>query len=279
MRTIIVVGLGAMGASIAEELRTSNSKVLGIDSNRQTCKIALEERVVDEMISWDSPVVKDSDLIILAGPIKMIKKYLQLLQYMNLSNKTIVTDIGSTKYEIMELAKGLPNFVGGHPMIGTDKRGIRNRNKDMFVDKPFFLVGEIQKIKLLSNLLEPLHSKIQAISAIEHDKLVTSISDLPHVAAFALVNSIDNGLPNNQLNWQENVAGGFIDTTRIAQSNPEMWSQILLSNRDSVVDGIDQLIITLQSYKQNLIESNITKLTGEITVAQRIRQEVGELHE
>jgi len=279
MKTIIVVGLGAMGASVAEGLRTPTSKIFGIDNDAATCKIAVTEHVVDEIINMDNPLVRNVDLIVLAGPIRMIQDQLQLLQMMKLSDETIVTDIGSTKSEIMESAKGLPNFIGGHPMVGTDKKGIRNRNKDMFVGKTFFVVGDSQKIKLLSNLLEPLHSSIQAITATDHDKLVTSISDLPHVAAFALVNAIDCELPNNQLGWQGSVAGGFIDTTRIAQSNPELWSQILLSNRDSVVDGIDRLMTTLQEYKQSLIENNDKKLTEHIAEAQRIRQKVGELHE
>ncbi|WP_125565539.1 prephenate dehydrogenase [Companilactobacillus insicii] len=279
MTTIIVDGLGAMGASIAEKLNDSSTKVYGIDNNKHTCQIAVENGVVDEITNPYSPEIKLADLIILAGPIKIIKSHIELLKRMDLSSETIVMDIGSTKSEIMGVAGTWKNFIGGHPMIGTDNSGIDNRNKNMFINKPFFLIGDESKIGRVTQLLEPLSCGVQTITASDHDKLVTSISDLPHVMSFALVNTIDGALPENQLNWQKNVAGGFIDTTRIAQSNPELWSQILMSNSESIVDGIDQIIITLQQYRKDLVEKNLSELSEKIKKSQIIRQKVGELHD
>lgn len=276
MTKVIVDGLGSMGSSLAEKLERSNYYVIGIDDNPSTTQIALSENVVNEIGHIDEKTVQDVDLIILCTPVSTIIKQINALKEMNLNPNTIVMDIGSTKGEILKAAKGLPNFIGGHPMIGTERKGIVSRDKDMFTGTPFFLIGDNDLADKVKKLLAPLESDFQQLSAEEHDNLTAAISALPHLVAYALTDSVDKMLPDNKLNWQNRVAGGFSDTTRIAKSNPSLWMDIIMSNKNQILDGLDDMIKTLSDYRDDLAKDDTKDLNERISKAQEIRKKVGE---
>ncbi|WP_048704881.1 prephenate dehydrogenase [Companilactobacillus ginsenosidimutans] len=276
MTKVIVDGLGSMGSSLAEKLEDNNYYVVGIDDNPSTTRIALSENVINEVGTWNEKTAQDADLIILCTPVSVIIKQLDALKKMNLSENTIVMDIGSTKGEILQAAKGLPNFIGGHPMIGTERKGIVGRDKNMFKGTPFFLIGDTSLAEKVTNLLAPLESDFQQLSADEHDNLTAAISALPHLVAYALTDSVDKMLPDNKLNWQNRVAGGFSDTTRIAKSNPSLWTDIIVSNKEQILAGLDDMIQTLSDYREDLANDDNEGLNKKISKAQEIRKKVGE---
>lgn len=276
MTKVIVDGLGSMGSSLAEKLESSNYYVIGIDDNPSTTQIALSENVVNEIGQLDEETAQKADLIILCTPVSVIIKQLQALKEMNLNENTIVMDIGSTKGEILQAAEGLHNFIGGHPMIGTERKGIVGRDKDMFKGTPFFLIGNNDLAEKVTKLLSPLESDFQQLSAEEHDNLTAAISALPHLVAYALTDSVDKMLPENKLNWQNRVAGGFSDTTRIAKSNPSLWTDIIMSNKQQILDGLDDMINTLSDYRNDLANDDTESLNKKISKAQEIRKKVGE---
>lgn len=276
MIKVIVDGLGSMGSSLAEKLENSNYYVIGIDDNPSTTQIALSENVVNEIGHWDEKTVKDVDMIILCTPVSTIIKQLNMLKTMSLKENTIVMDIGSTKGEILQAAQGLKNFIGGHPMIGTERKGIVGRDQSMFKGTPFFLIGDNELADKVIDLLSPLEADFQQLSAAEHDHLTAAISALPHLVAYALTDSVDQMLPDNKLNWQNRVAGGFSDTTRIAKSNPSLWTDIIMSNKQHIIDGLDDMIKTLSDYRDDLKNNNNEALNQKISKAQEIRKKVGE---
>ncbi|WP_125769835.1 prephenate dehydrogenase [Companilactobacillus furfuricola] len=276
MTKVIVDGLGSMGSSLAEKLESSGYYVIGIDDNPSTTQIALSANVVNEIGHWDEETAKQADLIILCTPVSVIIKQLNALKEMDLKDNTIIMDIGSTKGEILQAASGLKNFIGGHPMIGTERKGIVGRDKDMFKNTPFFLIGDDELANKVTELLSPLGSDFQQLSATEHDHLTAAISALPHLVAYALTDSVVKMLPDNKLNWQNRVAGGFSDTTRIAKSNPSLWTDIIMSNRQQIIEGLDNMINTLSDYRNDLENNNDEKLNKEISKAQEIRKKVGE---
>lgn len=276
MTKVIVDGLGSMGSSLAEKLESSGYYVIGIDDNPSTTQIALSSNVVNEIGHWDEETAKQADLIILCTPVSVIIKQLNALKKMDLKDNTIIMDIGSTKGEILQAAAGLKNFIGGHPMIGTERKGIVGRDKDMFKNTPFFLIGDNDLAEKVTKLLSPLGSDFQQLSANEHDHLTAAISALPHLVAYALTDSVDKMLPDNKLNWQNRVAGGFSDTTRIAKSNPSLWTDIIMSNRQQIIEGLDNMIDTLSDYRNDLARDDNEKLNKKISKAQEIRKKVGE---
>lgn len=276
MTKVIVDGLGSMGSSLAEKLESSGYYVIGIDDNPSTTQIALSANVVNEIGHWDEETAKQADLIILCTPVSVIIKQLNALKKMDLKDNTIIMDIGSTKGEILQAAAGLKNFIGGHPMIGTERKGIVGRDKDMFKNTPFFLIGDNDLAEKVTKLLSPLGSDFQQLSANEHDHLTAAISALPHLVAYALTDSVDKMLPDNKLNWQNRVAGGFSDTTRIAKSNPSLWTDIIMSNRQQIIEGLDNMIDTLSDYRNDLAQDDNEKLNKKISKAQEIRKKVGE---
>lgn len=276
MTKVIVDGLGSMGSSLAEKLESSGYYVIGIDDNPSTTQIALSSNVVNEIGHWDEETAKQADLIILCTPVSVIIKQLNALKKMDLKDNTIIMDIGSTKGEILQAAAGLKNFIGGHPMIGTERKGIVGRDKDMFKNTPFFLIGDNDLAEKVTKLLSPLGSDFQQLSANEHDHLTAAISALPHLVAYALTDSVDKMLPDNKLNWQNRVAGGFSDTTRIAKSNPSLWTDIIMSNRQQIIEGLDNMIDTLSDYRNDLAQDDNEKLNKKISKAQEIRKKVGE---
>lgn len=276
MTKVIVDGLGSMGSSLAEKLESSGYYVIGIDDNPSTTQIALSSNVVNEIGHWDEETAKQADLIILCTPVSVIIKQLNALKEMDLKDNTIIMDIGSTKGEILQAAAGLKNFIGGHPMIGTERKGIVGRDKDMFKNTPFFLIGDNDLAEKVTKLLSPLGSDFQQLSANEHDHLTAAISALPHLVAYALTDSVDKMLPDNKLNWQNRVAGGFSDTTRIAKSNPSLWTDIIMSNRQQIIEGLDNMIDTLSDYRNDLARDDNEKLNKKISKAQEIRKKVGE---
>ncbi|MCH4009600.1 prephenate dehydrogenase [Companilactobacillus sp.] len=276
MTKVIVDGLGSMGSSLAEQLESNNYYVVGIDDNPSTTQIALSENVVNEIGHLDAETVKDADLIILCTPVSVIIKQINTLKQLHLNPDTIIMDIGSTKGEILQAAAGLNNFIGGHPMIGTERKGIVGRDKNMFKGTPFFLIGDDSLAAKVEKLLAPLGSDFQQLSAKEHDYLTAAISALPHLVAYALTDSVDKMLPENKLNWQNRVAGGFSDTTRIAKSNPSLWTDIIMSNKQQILEGLDDMINTLSDYRHDLENGDTESLNKKISKAQEIRKKVGE---
>ena len=276
MTKVIVDGLGSMGSSLAEKLENSNYYVVGIDDNPSTTQIALAEGVVNEIGHLDEETVKDADLIILCTPVSVIIKQIAKLKNMLIDQNTIIMDIGSTKGEILQAANGLPNFIGGHPMIGTERKGIVGRDKEMFKNTPFFLIGDNILASKVEKFLAPLESDFQQLTAEEHDNLTAAISALPHLVAYALTDSVDKMLLDNKLNWQNRVAGGFSDTTRIAKSNPSLWMDIIMSNKTQILEGLDDMIKTLSDYRQDLANNDNEALNAKISKAQEIRKKVGE---
>ncbi|MFD1470958.1 prephenate dehydrogenase [Companilactobacillus mishanensis] len=276
MKKAIVDGLGAMGSSIAENLKSNRFFVTGIDPDPDTIETALIENVINVEGHFDEATVADADVIVLSAHVPYIIEAMELLKKLPVKENAVIVDIGSTKTEIMKHAEGLDNFIGGHPMIGTDQEGIDNRNKDMFIGAPFFLVGKQIVATRASSMLKSLGSIFQLMSAEEHDRLISGISDLPHIVAFAMTDSVDQILPNNQLTWQQRVAGGFKDTTRIANSSPDLWTGILMTNQEQVLTAMDTMIDTLKDYRAAIADGDTKVLNNKLTNAQEIREQVGE---
>ncbi|MBO1307274.1 prephenate dehydrogenase [Enterococcus sp. 669A] len=258
MKNIFVVGLGLIGASLCRAIKQPDIKLYGWDFKEESCQIALETGIVDEVVAGlDSAV--EMDIIILAVPVGVSLEYLQELAKLPLKENVLVTDVGSTKSAVVQLADTLPfTFVGGHPMSGSHKSGVKAANPNLF-EKAYYILtpsGEQQAaVDQLIELLTPTRAKFVVLDPSSHDEMVGVLSHLPHIVASGLVQMSDQ-LAQTYPRAKQLAAGGFRDITRIASSDPRMWTDVLLTNREILLDLMDKWQAEMTEIKHQLEQND-----------------------
>ncbi|HWO78797.1 MAG TPA: prephenate dehydrogenase [Bacillus sp. (in: firmicutes)] len=249
---VLIIGLGLIGGSVALAIKKEHPECIisGYDLNPDSMKLAHMLQVIDEGVEDDQHLLrtaKNADLIILATPVQQSEQWIEKIALWQLKNEAIVTDVGSTKQKIMEKARLLKKqnitFIGGHPMAGSHKSGVQAA-KALLFENAFYLLtpyegeNEIQ-VETLQHWLKGTRAKFLVLSAKEHDELTGVVSHLPHIVAASLVRQALNSKGNQDL-LQRLAAGGFRDITRIASSNPYMWRDILIHNKEVLLDMLHQ---------------------------------------
>jgi len=251
---IVIAGLGVIGASMALSVKQVHKDfiIAGYDSP-DVLQFAIDNKIIDQQVDHWPHDAKNADLIILSTPLAVIKKQLKELNNV-IGLKTIVTDTGSTKAELMEYAEEI-NFsgcyIGGHPMTGSEKSGINAANPLLFQNALYVLCGiseknEQQAKKHLFPVLEAIKARVFIMDAQIHDKVLAGISHLPQLIAVALVDYIGEKQEAQNYPYFELAAGGFRDLTRIASSSISIWQDIIDSNRENITDALKQFIASLE---------------------------------
>ncbi|MFZ4452289.1 prephenate dehydrogenase [Salibacterium aidingense] len=247
-KKICVVGMGLIGGSIALSIKKEHQvHITGVDIDENQLKLARSLRVIDEGTTELDQGIADAEFIILAVPVTKTEVILEELENKNLQTGTIVTDVGSTKTRIVEKAKGLQEqgvvFIGGHPMAGSHKSGVQAAKAHLF-ENAFYILTPAEgtpanKIIQLQNWLKGTNARFMELSATQHDKLAGLISHFPHIISAALVHQVKHMETEDGLVTRM-AAGGFRDITRIASANPVMWRDILLHNKQVMLDLLKQ---------------------------------------
>lgn len=245
-KKILVVGLGLIGSSLALCIKREHPAIIivGLDSQTKSEEFALKRGIINEIASSLKETAPQVDVILLCSPVKTMMKQLDELSQLKLKETVIISDVGSTKFAIVEQAKALQlnNFVGGHPMAGSHKSGVTAADENLFENAYYILTpidsASKQAEKTIQKLLIGTRAKFVTLTAKEHDEITGMLSHLPHIIAAGLVNQSkcfnDEQPRSNQL-----AAGGFRDITRIASSDPQMWTDILLSNKAPLLKLLD----------------------------------------
>ena len=250
IKTVGVIGLGLIGGSAARCL-SRIFDVIGVDSDPHTLDLAVAAGVIREGYTEVSACLSECDLIYLALPVLEAQKVCAMLRGI-VKAGTVVTDLCSTKAELTAyMEQFCPDicFVGGHPMAGSEKSGFDASAAYLF-ENAYYIVTPSKTstdvaIELISQIArEQFGAIVLSMTAAEHDFAIGLISHLPHVAASALVRTVEQHDDSRRI-LQTLAAGGFRDITRIASSDPRMWQNICLSNRD----GLRKL---LRSYRDEL---------------------------
>ena len=235
-----IIGIGLMGASFALALKDKNiaSKVYAYDHNENHLKQALEHNIIDEISTFDEILKKD--IIILAIPVRAIKSILQNIKSLN--DNQIIIDFGSTKSTVIDATpKNIrKNLVASHPMTGTEFSGPLAAKKDLYNNKVMVVCniedsGEYQK-KVAIDIYKKLNMNIKYMDAYEHDRHAAFISHMPHIVSYSLANSVLKQEDKEHIVTL--AAGGFKDMSRLAKSNPDMWKDIFIENKNHLIDAV-----------------------------------------
>lgn len=253
---IFIAGLGLIGASLALAIKQEQPQatICGWDQNLASLATAKEAGVVDLASANFADGAMQADVIILAVPVAAALTYLDELGQLSLKENVIVTDVCSTKQAVMARAEKYNfTFVGGHPMAGSHKSGVLARDVDLFENAYFIFCGKnATAIAHLQELFKGTRAKYVELSSQEHDKITGMLSHLPHIIAAGLVNQADEFSQEHPRAMQL-AAGGFRDITRIASSDPTMWRDVLLSNREILLAQLATWTQKMNTMRQLLL--------------------------
>ena len=274
---LAVVGIGLMGGSIALSLKKKGfvTHVIGVDQNMEHQQQALQLGIVDEIMSLEDAVTS-SDIIALATPVNVAELLLPTI--LNLVNKQVVFDLGSTKESIVNVANAHSNkgrFVPTHPMWGTEFSGPTAAQTDAFVDKATVICNKTQvdadALQIIEQMYAQLGMHILYMDAIKHDIHVAYVSHISHITSFALANTVLEKEKESDAIF-ELASGGFESTVRLAKSNAEMWVPIFMQNKENVLDVLNEHISQLRKFKASLEKENPDYLLELIQNANKIKR-------
>ena len=256
------VGLGLIGGSIARAMKHyyPDCRILAFNRSHSTLDYALAEGIIDEALPAINEAFASCDYIFLCAPVETNASCLPLLKPY-IKEGMILTDVGSTKTDIHQAVEknGLNRFfIGGHPMAGSEKTGIKNSKRILLENAYYILTPTSEVDPALVEKYKELVISLKALPLIlsceEHDLSTAAISHLPHLIAASLVNLVKYSDSEKQT-MKTIAAGGFKDITRIASSSPEMWEQICATNRDNII-MLNRYIKSLEDIRKELTECN-----------------------
>ncbi|MFC5531765.1 prephenate dehydrogenase [Cohnella yongneupensis] len=244
---VVIFGVGLIGGSLALCYKGKPGfYVVGHSVNPKSVEKYVALGVVDYATTSLEEAAKDADFIFVCVPVGMLDDYMERLSRVALKPGCIITDVGSTKASVVHHASKLSLqggvFIGGHPMAGGERSGVEAASSHLFENAYYVLTPTADTppdaMERLEQLIKMTKAHIVKVDAVEHDTIVGAISHLPHVIAAALVNQVAAYNEANVL-YAVLAAGGFRDITRIASSDPIMWRDILLNNREVVLKLIE----------------------------------------
>nr|WP_205896330.1 bifunctional prephenate dehydrogenase/3-phosphoshikimate 1-carboxyvinyltransferase [Pseudomonas nitroreducens] len=279
-KRLVVVGLGLIGGSFAKGIREKGlfEEVVGVDRDPQTRRLAVELGVVDRCEESLAAGCREADVIQLAVPILAMEKVLGELATLDIGN-AILTDVGSAKGNVVRAAKavfgGMPaRFVPGHPIAGSEQSGVEAANAKLFRRHKVILTpldnADADAIQCVESLWRELGADVEQMAVEHHDEVLAATSHLPHLLAFTLVDSLAKRSENLEI--FRYAAGGFRDFTRIAGSDPVMWHDIFLANREAVLRILDVFRDDLDDLREAVDQGDGQQLMGVFTRARVARE-------
>ena len=272
-----IIGLGLIGGSISLKLKEVNNgiTIYGFDKNNQSLDFSLSKQIIDKKLDLSS--LLDFDYLFLAIPVESIKS--QLASILDkISERTLVIDFGSTKYQICNSVsnhKKRGNFLAAHPIAGTEFSGPIAAKKDLF-DNKVMILCETEKtnsslLSLAIEMFKSLGMNIKTMDAIEHDKHIAYVSHLSHISSFMLGKTVMDKEDDDQTIY-DMAGSGFESTVRLAKSSPEMWSSIFIENKKNIIESLDEYILNINNFKKLIETSDQENLNTEMKKINGIKE-------
>ncbi|MEC9019294.1 MAG: prephenate dehydrogenase/arogenate dehydrogenase family protein [Nitrospinota bacterium] len=282
-KKMTVIGVGLLGASLAKACRKYNlvEKISGHGRNVANLEKAKSMGVVDDYNVNLADAVKDSDLVVLCTP---VSKIVPLIETMlpHLKVGVVITDVGSVKGSLVHEADKLMRegifFVGSHPIAGGEKSGLEASREDLYFDAKCILTPtsktHTQALEKVGALWESVGMDTLMLDADEHDFVFGAVSHLPHLVAYALMNTLGTLRTNQDHEVTAYSGAGLKDITRIASGDPVMWRDICLSNKKHSLDLIDRFQKTLSQLSSSIEKNDGQALEEAFYAANKYRMKV-----
>lgn len=264
INTLTVIGVGLIGGSFARAIRAAGmvEHITGCGRNIHNLERAVELGVIDDFFLDIEDAVKNADLIFIATPVGAFQNIMAQVKA-SMKETAIITDAGSTKSSVIKAAEAVfgeipENFVPGHPIAGTENSGVEASFVELYQEHRVILTPLVETnhfaVELVSDLWRSTGAKVVIMEAQHHDLVLAATSHLPHLLAFSLVNTLTTLDEKEEI--FENAAGGFRDFTRIASSDPSMWKDICIANKDALLAHLDHFSHDLHQLRTALKKSD-----------------------
>ena len=282
-KKVCIIGCGLIGSSIARAIKKNKlaGKVVSSNRSNSTNKKIIKLNIVDEASSDTRKIVKGSDLIIIASPLSSYKNVVLKIKS-SIKNGAVITDVGSVKKRAIQLVeKNIPNnvsWISSHTIAGTEESGPESGFSELFKNRWCILTpskkSKNKDVKLLKKFWKKLGSVVDVMDAKKHDYILAITSHMPHLIAYNIVNTTLKIKNKKDRNIVKYSAGGLRDFTRIAASNPIMWRDIFIQNRENTLKMIDKFVVNLKDLKKAIKSKNEKKLEKIFTETKKIRKEI-----
>lgn len=265
---LALIGVGLIGGSLALALRQGGGcrEIVGYDRDRASLERAVELGVIDRYETSACAAVRGADVVVLATPVGAVEEVCRALRGC-LDEDAVLTDVGSVKGEVVRAVEaGLgrlpPNFVPGHPIAGKERSGVEAASADLFLGRRVILTpppGVAPEARArVRRLWERAGGVVEEMGIAHHDEVLAATSHLPHLLAFTLVGSL-SGLGERDEIFRY-AAGGFRDFTRIASSDPVMWRDVCLGNREAILEVLSHFERDLHALGEAVAAGDGTRL-------------------
>jgi len=282
-KKITIIGFGLIGSSIARAIKKNNlCKILvAHDKSKLVLKKTSKLKITNHIEPNLKKSVKDSDLVIICTPLGTYKNIVSVIKN-NLKKTCILTDVGSAKIFVTNTVSKLINkntiWIPAHPVAGTEQSGPEAGFADLFKNR-WCIITPVNKknpsyVKKLNNFWRKIGSKVQQMSAEHHDKVMAITSHIPHLIAYNIVGTAANLEKDTKSEVIKYSASGFRDFTRIASSDPTMWRDIALNNRNQILHMLEKFNLDLSNLKRAIVKKDGNKLFKLFSKTRKIRQAI-----
>ena len=264
IKKLVIFGVGLIGGSLALALRQANycQTIVGCSRNAEHLQTAVDLGVIDGFTTDPQAAVQEADMVLLAVPMGAMRRLLEQIKPA-LPADAILTDAGSTKGSVVAeveqvFGKDYSRFVPGHPIAGREKSGVEAAIADLYINKRVILTPlahtDAEAVAKVAMMWKVTGAILEHMPVQLHDQVLAATSHLPHILAFSLVDTLLN-LPMREDIFRYS-SGGFRDFTRIASSDPVMWRDICLTNKDAILDVIGKLQADLSEFSAMIADQD-----------------------
>ncbi len=283
IKTITIIGMGLIGSSIARNIKQNNlaETLVAADIDTDVCEKVVELEIADYVTNDLARGVKEADLIVLCVPVGAMPKVMERIAG-SLKDNVVITDVGSVKNSVIDAVKPFCRadieFVPAHPIAGTEFSGPESGFAELFHGRWCILTPlpdtSIKAVEVVTKLWEGCGSKVEIMDPAHHDLVLGITSHLPHLIAYTIVgtaNELEDDIKSEVIKFS---ASGFRDFTRIASSDPVMWRDVFLNNKDAVLEVLQRFSEDLAAMQKAIRKGDGEYLYNRFKDTRAIRKEV-----
>jgi len=279
IQRLSIIGVGLIGGSLAKALRAKGGvgEIVGCSRREEHLQQAVDLGVIDRYTTDPIQAVAGADVVVVAVPLGSVEALFAAIAP-TLAENTLITDVGSAKTGVVEAARRqlgvhCSRFVPGHPIAGAEKSGVSAARDDLFLGRRVIVTPvaetDAQALTRISRMWQLTGAEVVAMDMEHHDRVLAATSHLPHLLAYTLVDQLANMQTHDEI--FRFAAGGFRDFTRIASSDPVMWRDICVSNREAILEMLKAFETHLSGLRQALEAQDAAALQSLFSAAKQAR--------